>query len=187
MTKTRNFTEADKYKHMKKDSTDKFWFALYTKPRSEFKAEQQLIAANITNYLPTIKLLKQWSDRKKKVTEPLLRGYIFINSNEEERLISLEQQSIVRCIFDAGHPARIPDWQIDNIRTMLETKADIIVHKGIVPGAKVIIKDGPFKGIIGVVVEGETGKSISVAIDLLNRSVIARLPDESSLEAIREL
>ncbi len=35
--------------------------------------------------------------------------------------------------------------------------------------------------------QGETGKSISVAIDLLNRSVIARLPDESSLEAIREI
>ncbi len=33
-------------------------------------------------------------------------------------------------------PARIPDWQIDNLRTMLETKADVIVHKGIVPGQK---------------------------------------------------
>ena len=54
------------------------------------------------------------------------------------------------------------------------------------PGAKVIIKDGPFDGIIGTVVQGEMGKSISVAIYLLNRSVIARLPDESSLEAIRE-
>jgi len=171
---------------MIKSSTDKFWFALYTKPRNEFKAEQQLIAAGITNYLPTVTLLKQWSDRKKKVTEPLLRGYIFIYVNEEERLVSLEQQSIVRCVFDVGRPARIPDWQIDSLRTMLETKVDIIVHKGIVPGAKVIIKDGPFEGIIGTVVEGEAGKSISVAIDFLNRSVIARLPDESSLEAIRE-
>ena len=171
---------------MIKNSTDKFWFALYTKPRNEFKAEQQLATAGISNYLPNVTLLKQWSDRKKKITEPLLRGYIFIHANEEERLISLEQQSIVRCIFDVGRPARIPDWQIDNLKTMLKTKVDIIVHKGIVPGAKVIIKGGPFEGIVGTVVEGETGKSISVAIDLLNRSVIARLPDESSLEAIRE-
>lgn len=171
---------------MIKNSPDKFWFALYTKPRNEFKAEQQLATAGISNYLPTVTLLKQWSDRKKKITEPLLRGYIFIHANEEERLISLEQQSIVRCVFDVGRPARIPDWQIDNLRTMLKTKVDIIVHKGIVPGAKVIIKGGPFEGIVGTVVEGETGKSISVAIDLLNRSVIARLPDESSLEAIRE-
>ena len=171
---------------MKNNSMEKFWFALYTKPRNEFKAEQQLIAAGITNYLPTVTLLKQWSDRKKKVTEPLLRGYIFICANEEERLLSVEQQSIIRCVFDVGRPARIPDWQIDNLRTMIDTKADVIVHKGIIPGAKVIIKDGPFDGIIGTVVVSEKGKSISVAIDLLNRSVIARLPDESSLEAIRE-
>ena len=171
---------------MVKNSVEKFWFALYTKPRNEFKAEQQLLAAGINNYLPKVTLLKQWSDRKKKLTEPLLRGYIFIYANEEERLISLEQQSIVRCVFDVGRPARIPDWQIDNLKTMLATKVDIIVHKGIVPGAKVIIKDGPFEGIIGTVVEGQMGKSISVAIDLLNRSVIAQLPDESSLEAVRE-
>ena len=171
---------------MIKNSVEKFWFALYTKPRNEFKAEQQLLAAGLTNYLPKVTLLKQWSDRKKKVTEPLLRGYIFIYANEEERLISLEQQSIVRCVFDVGRPARIPDWQIDNLKTMLATKVDIIVHRGIVPGAKVIIKDGPFEGIIGTVVEGQMSKSISVAIDLLNRSVIAQLPDESSLEAVRE-
>ena len=171
---------------MKNNSTNKFWFALYTKPRNEFKAEQQLTTAGINNYLPTVTLLKQWSDRKKKVTEPLLRGYIFIYANEEERLVSVEQLSIVRCVFDVGRPARIPDWQIDNLKTMLETNEDVIVHKGIVPGAKVIIKDGPFEGIIGTVVKGETGKSISVSIDLLNRSLIARLPDESNLEAILE-
>lgn len=171
---------------MIKNSVEKFWFALYTKARNEFKAEQQLLAAGITSYLPKVTLLKQWSDRKKKVTEPLLRGYIFIHANEEERLISLEQQSIVRCVFDAGRPARIPDWQIDNLKTMIATKVDIIVHKGIVPGARVIIRNGPLGGIIGTVVEGQMGKSISVAIDLLNRSVVASLPDESSLEAIRE-
>ena len=71
---------------MYKNSKDKYWFALYTKPRNEFKAEQQLTAAEIINYLPTLTLVKKWSDRKNKVTEPLLRGYIFIYANEEERL-----------------------------------------------------------------------------------------------------
>ena len=171
---------------MRNSQSKKYWYALYTKPRSEFKARQQMELLDIDHYLPTITKTKQWSDRKKKVTEPLLRGYIFIFANEEERLVSVEQLSIVRCVFDVGRPARIPDWQIDNLKTMLETNEDVIVHKGIVPGAKVIIKNGPFEGIIGTIVKGETGKSISVSIDLLNRSVIARLPDESNLEAIHE-
>lgn len=171
---------------MKKISSEKFWFALYTKPRSEFKAEKQLTGSGINNYLPVITRLKQWSDRKKKVTEPLLRGYIFIYATEQERLISVEQQAIVRCIFDAGRPARIPEWQIENIRALLETKSDVIVKNGIIPGARVKITSGPFGGIVGTVVKGDGGKSISVTIDLLNRSVIARLPGDSSVEVIRE-
>jgi transcription antitermination factor NusG len=171
---------------MEKTSTEKFWFALYTKPRSEFKAEHQLTSAGIMNYLPTITRLKQWSDRKKKVTEPVLRGYIFILADEQERLTAVEQLAVVRCIFDCGKPARIPEWQIDNLKKMLETNSAFIVHEGIVPGAKVIIKSGPFEGIIGTILEGETEKSISVAIDLLNRSVIAHLPESVNLEVLRE-
>jgi transcription antitermination factor NusG len=171
---------------MKETSDKKYWFALYTKPRSEFKAEQQLKSVGIENYLPTITRLKQWSDRKKKITTPLLRGYIFIFSNEAERLTSVEQPAIVRCIFDAGRPARIPEWQIDNIKKLLETDTDFIVQNGIVPGAKVIIKSGSFEGVRGTVMEGEAGKSISVSIDLLNRSIIAHLPDDSSLELVRD-
>jgi transcription antitermination factor NusG len=171
---------------MKETSDKKYWFAPYTKPRSEFKAEQQLKSVGIENYLPTITRLKQWSDRKKKITTPLLRGYIFIFSNEAERLTSVEQPAIVRCIFDAGRPARIPEWQIDNIKKLLETDTDFIVQNGIVPGAKVIIKSGSFEGVRGTVMEGEAGKSISVSIDLLNRSIIAHLPDDSSLELVRD-
>jgi hypothetical protein len=95
---------------MEVTSDNKYWFALYTKPRSEFKAEQQLNAVGVENYLPTVTRLKQWSDRKKKITTPLLNGYIFIFSNEADRLTSVEQQAIVRCIFDSGRPARIPGY-----------------------------------------------------------------------------
>jgi transcriptional antiterminator RfaH len=165
---------------------DKNWLALYTKPRSEFKAEEQLINSNIHTYLPTITKLKQWSDRKKKVTEPLFRGYIFIYADEQERLVSVEKQAIVRCLFDAGRPARIPDWQIENIRKMLESSSDIIVHNGIVPGTKVMIKSGAFSGVIGTVINESSSKSISVSIDLLNRSVIARLPDNCDLEVVKD-
>lgn len=171
---------------MEKLSSNKHWFALYTKPRNEFKAEKQLNGAGIINYLPTITRLKQWSDRKKEITKPLLGGYIFIFASEAERLISIEQQAIVRCIFDAGRPARIPEWQIENLRKLLETNQDLLIHNGIVTGAKVIIKNGSFEGVIGTVVEVGTGKSISVSIDLLNRSIIARLPDDISLEVVRE-
>ena len=42
---------------------DKNWFALYTKPRGEFKAAEQLNVNEINYYLPTLTTVKQWSDR----------------------------------------------------------------------------------------------------------------------------
>lgn len=164
---------------------ERAWYALYTKPRSEFKAAEQIGENDISYYLPAITRTKQWSDRKKKVTEPLLRGYIFIFADEKERIKSLEQAAVVRCITDMGRPAKIPEWQIDNLRTMLKTKSELYIHEGLYPGIKVRIKNGPFEGVIGTVTEGEQGHTISVSIDLLNRSVIAHLPEESTFEIIK--
>lgn len=165
---------------------EKYWFALYTKPRTEFKAAKQLQAVGVEYYLPTVTRISQWSDRKKKIEEPLLRGYIFIFANEKERVLSLEQPSTVRCISEHGKPARIPNWQIDNLKRMLETEAEFHIKEGLVRGAKVRIKEGPFQGVIGIVQEAEIGKAIVVSLDLLNRSIIAKLPKESVFEIVRD-
>ena len=171
---------------IKNNNNQKKWFALYTKPRSEFKAREQLALLEVEHYLPTFTRMKQWSDRKKKITEPLIRGYIFIHANEHERLASVEQPSVVRCLFDCGHPASIPDWQINNIKKLLANESELIVYNGIVTGAKVKIKNGPFEGVVGIVTNNEKGKSISISIDLLNRSVITRVPHGSELELVKE-
>ena len=163
---------------------DKNWFALYTKPRGEFKAAEQLDVNAINYYLPTLTTVKQWSDRKKKITEPVIRGYIFIKADEKERLLALEQYSIVRCVTERGKPAVIPEWQIENLRKMLEYEGDFFVMNGLVPGKKVRIKEGPFAGVEGTYRENENDKTISVSIELLNRSVIAHLPKESVIEII---
>lgn len=167
------------------DSNKRWWFALYTKPRSEFKAAEQIQSAGVQYYLPSITKVKQWSDRKKKITEPLLRGYIFIFANEKERIISLEQYSVVRCISERGRPSKIPEWQIDNLKKMLSTESEVLVKEGLVPGVKIRIKEGPFEGVIGTLQESDNEKTLAVTIDLLNRSVVAHLSKESIIEIIK--
>jgi transcriptional antiterminator RfaH len=168
------------------ETNEKAWFALYTKSRSEFKAAEQLQAINVPYYLPIVIKWKKWSDRKKKILEPILKGYIFILANERERKLSLEQFSIVRCVFDNGRPAKIPDWQIENLKKMLSEDSDFLIQDGLIPGVKVKIREGPFEGIIGVVHESDNGKTIAVSIDLLRRSIIAHLPKESIFEVVKE-
>ncbi|MBN1299879.1 MAG: UpxY family transcription antiterminator [Melioribacteraceae bacterium] len=158
----------------------KKWYALYTKPRSEFKAELQLNSIDIESYLPKVQLLKKWSDRKKKVTEPLFRGYIFIRADERERLLALEQNAIVKTIFFNGKPSAVPQSQIDSLKKMLSNTNDIQVFNNIIKGNIVKIVEGPFSGTEGVVYNVSKNESmLAVNIDIINRSVVVKLPSGS--------
>jgi transcription antitermination factor NusG len=157
----------------------KNWFALYLKPQHEFKAKVELEKLSIQNYLPIVTKLKQWSDRKKKIDEPLLKGYIFIFADEKERLNSLENRCVVKCVSDHGRPAKIPEWQITNLKNMLSNEGDFMVLEELVKGSSVEIVEGPFKGVQGVVQQTETHNQLAVTNELLNRSVMVHLPQES--------
>lgn len=169
---------------MEETNSKKFWFALYIRHRHEVKVKLMLDSLSIENYLPMITRMKKWSDRKKKVTEPLLRGYIFIKATEKERLSSLELNGVFRCVSERGEPAKIPEFQIDNMKQFVNQDLDYSVVEGIVPGNKVRIKAGPFEGVEGIIIDKGENKDLAVSIDLLNRTVIARIDDPSLVEVL---
>ena len=47
------------------------WYAVYTRPRFEKQVGQRLLEEGIEAYVPLIKTMRQWSDRKKVVELPL--------------------------------------------------------------------------------------------------------------------
>lgn len=161
---------------------DKKWFALYTKPRHEFKARIQFNNLFIENYLPTLEVTKQWHDRKKKIMEPLFRGYIFVCVDEKERITALQQSSIVKTVGFGGKPVVIPEWQIENLKVVLAKNPDVFVTDKIEIGTNVVITDGPFSGVIGTVKEINNEKWLSVSLELLQRSVLVRLPHEYAVK-----
>ena len=72
------------------------WYAIYTKSRSEKKVATRLQEMGISVYCPTQTVLRQWSDRKKKVTEPVFRSYVFVQFKDEaERLAILQTYGVV--------------------------------------------------------------------------------------------
>jgi transcription antitermination factor NusG len=165
------------------DKNVRKWYAFYTKPRHEFTAARDFRAEDYEFYLPTIEVIKQWSDRKKKVVEPLFRGYIFLRANLSERLFAVQKKSIVKVISFEGKPSVVPDWEIENLKRLLEEADEIEV--GDIPdlGSTVKVIAGPFSGIEGVVYQNNNNdRLLAVSVELLNRSVIVRLPVSSVVE-----
>ena len=137
---------------------EKKWFVVYTRPQQELKVAIQLSALGITNYCPTITLVKQYSDRKKKVTKPLLSSYVMVELEENERNKVFACNGIVRYLFFLGKPAIVPANQINLMQDHLSGVYNDFKVTTLTVGDYHTINQGPFSGVTGKVVETDNTK-----------------------------
>ena len=132
---------------------EKKWFVVYTRPQQELKVTSQLSAMGITNYCPTITLIKQYSDRKKKVTRPLLSSYVMVELEEKERNKVFACNGIVRYLFFLGKPVVVPASDITLMQDHLNGVYNDSKVTTLSIGDSYTITQGPFSGVSGRVVE----------------------------------
>ena len=137
---------------------EKKWFIVYTRPQQELKVAEQLSAMGITNYCPTITLLKQYSDRKKKVNKPLLSSYVMVELEENQRNKVFSCSGIVRYLFYLGRPAVVPTFEINLMQKHLKGIYNDIEVTTLSVGDYHTITQGPFSGVSGKVVETNNTK-----------------------------
>jgi transcriptional antiterminator RfaH len=158
---------------------DPRWYAAYTKPRNEKKVYDRLIAAGIETYLPLQRLLKQWSDRKKMVEEPLFRSYIFVRITQKDYYNVLNTNGLVRYITFEGKAVPIPDNQINLIKQLLEENLEVeSVDEFLEPGVTVEVKLGSLVGLTGELIEHKGKKKVIVRIDHISHSLLVTLPTQ---------
>lgn len=161
------------------------WYAAYTKPRNEKKVYARLLEKGIETFLPLQKKLKQWSDRKKMVEEPLFRSYIFVCIEVKDYYNVLNTPGVVRYVTFGGKAAPIPERQIDQVKQLLVQDVEIeLLDEAIEPGTSVEIKFGSLKGIIGELVEHLGKKKVVVKIDHVSHSLLVTLPKEYVVQKI---
>ncbi len=166
-------------------SREKKWYALYTKSRTEKKVYQLLTEKGIETYLPLLKTLKQWSDRKKWVEEPLFRSYIFIRISERERLDAIRTEGVVRMITFQGKPVSIPDKQIEAVRAYINEGEDRVEKEiQFVHGERVEVTRGTLQGLQGIMIETKGKKRVMVEIEGIGEKIILNIP-KASLKSIQ--
>lgn len=130
------------------------WYAVYTRPRWEKKIAAMLDQRGIVHYCPLNKVHKQWSDRKKVVMEPLFKGYIFVQTDEQHKWAIKNIDGILNYVYWLGKPAVIRNTDIDTIRKFLQEFDDVqVTDTVLLPDDKVIIKQGVLMDFEGIVME----------------------------------
>jgi len=153
------------------------WYAVYTLPRAEKKAFAELVRKGMNAYLPLLRTLKQWSDRKKWVEEPLFRSYIFVNIPDNLYFEVLNTPGVVRYVIFEGKAVPIPQKQIDAIRFFLDTESPLPENMGeFLPGQGVEVIKGPLKGLTGELINVAGKHKVRVEITAIGQSILVTIP-----------
>lgn len=152
------------------------WFVIYTKPRQEKKVTEQLLAIGIDAFCPTITTIKQWSDRKKKVTVPLINSYVFVQLEEANRLNVFKAPGVVRFVHWLKKPAIVRENEIVTLKELTEKTVCNVTIDHLTIGDEFLIPSGVFKDKKGVIQETR-GKALKLKLDELGIVVTVQLAD----------
>jgi len=156
------------------------WYAVYVRSRYEKKVHQWLEEKELTSFLPLLETMRQWSDRKKKVYEPLFRGYVFVNIDmKHEHIKVLETEGVVKFIGIGRNPSVISERDIEWLRTLVREPDALHQTVSTMPaGRKVRVLAGPFKDLEGIVVKRGREDRMVIFFDSIMQGIeVSIIPD----------
>ncbi|HTB53340.1 MAG TPA: UpxY family transcription antiterminator [Ferruginibacter sp.] len=159
-----------------------YWFAVYTKPRWEKKVVKLLDEKGIENYCPLNKVLKQWSDRKKIVLEPIFKSYVFVRVTEEEKWELKKINGILNFVYWLGKPARIRDEEISIVRKFLNEFSDVQIDEQLQINTRVRVKQGALMNYQGILLE-ISGSRAKIKIESMGIQLSAHF-DKKNIERL---
>ena len=164
-------------KIIKSKSSEDKWYALYTRPRAEKLVYQRLVEINIEAYLPLQKTFRIWSDRKKLVEKPLLSSYVFVKTKNKNFPLVYKTNGVVKFVSFEGQPVSIPQNQIDNLRLIINSDAEVEVSsEKFAPGDNVEVVNGSLIGLTGELIKIGSHNRVVVRIDRLDKNLILKIP-----------
>lgn len=165
-------TQSDSITEAQSDS----WFVIWTESRAEKKVEARIAALGLSPWLPTVKERHRWSDRWREVVCPLFPGYLFARARSVEWHKVLRTPGVLTVVKHEGRPALLADSFVAGLR-------DAIERNGAAPGLAVedveyspgdevvIVQDGAFAGVRGVVRERRGGRQLVIWVSEIGRGV----------------
>ena len=153
------------------------WYAVHTRSRHEKQVDLFLSERGVETFLPLVHTLSRRRDRKEYVDIPLFPGYLFVFTEKERLLFDVKYtRGVTRIIgTDLDAPTPIPDKQILDIKSIMETEVKLDPFPYLKKGRMVRVKSGPLKGLEGILVERKGHYKLVIKIDLLQKGAAAEV------------
>ena len=156
--------------------SDRFWGYAYVKPRTEKAVAKVLAGRDVPHYLPIVKKARLHHGAKIVTSFPMFPGYIFLAAGDLERTDlkrtekNFVQIELIRDNLDEQQLIRELNLLL-KLELMAQDK-EVLVNPGIMRGDKVLVTQGPLKGLeTEVLRRDDAHNSIIVSVTILERTV----------------
>ncbi|MET0626407.1 MAG: transcription termination/antitermination NusG family protein [Pyrinomonadaceae bacterium] len=129
------------------------WYAIYSHPKQEDRAEFNLRAWGLETFNPKLKEVKhnQFTGAPIAIVKSLFPRYLFAKFSAAERLHKVCFTRGVNSVVHFGSgPVPVKDEIIDIIKSRVGEDGFVSIDQDFKTGEKVVIKDGPFRDFVGV-------------------------------------
>ena len=155
------------------------WYAVYTRFKAEKKVEERLSLNGFDSFLPLQTIIRQWSDRKKKVQVPLINSYVFVRSDKKDLSKIYQVSGVVSILKYLGNYAIVKDTEIENLRILSNNGLPIQTSNKAInlsKGEKVNVLSGPFMGLQATYVMNGGKHKVIVEIETLGTYIEVTMP-----------
>ena len=156
------------------------WYAVHTRSRFEQKVYDGLCGKSIETLLPKMQVMSRRRDRRKKILVPLLPGYVFVQTdlNVEEYWDIIKTVGVVRMVGFHSSPVPVKEEEISSLMILNGTDRTVQNRRYMNKGDRVMIMEGPLKGLAGFYLrhKGQADKVV-VSVELLHRSLVVEIED----------
>ncbi len=155
------------------------WHVLWTRSHCEQAVHDHLAAKGFHPFLPK---LRRWSRRaglRHLISTPLFPGYLFLNDalDKPSHVALRKTQGLAAILGERwDRPASVPPEEVDAIRRVVDSGADVLPHLYLPEGQRVRIVAGPLSGLQALLVRHRPNKGlVVVSLHLLQRSIAVEL------------
>ena len=156
------------------------WYAIHTRSHFEQKVFDGISGKSVEVFLPKIQVMSRRKDRRKKIMVPLLPGYVFVRFQMDPEVYweIIKTIGVVRMIGFMGKPVSAKDEEINALMILNGTDRTVHNQSFMKAGDRVMIMEGPLKGLVGFYLrhKGQSEKVV-VSVELLQRSLAVEIED----------
>lgn len=144
------------------------WFAVWTRSRHEQSVCDELAAQHVPTFLPTVKRVSRWKDRRKVIAWPLFPGYCFASLPASDVTRAYRCKGVVAVLSSDGHPLSIPESEIEALQRLVASGLPFDPVSLVESGALVEVVSGPLTGVRGRLIGHLRHEQLLLAIDVLH-------------------